>query len=150
MNLRRDWRDDAACRGKAKRNFDPWDPPGTMYRVPREARTICDSCRVQVECLADALRHNDDGVRGNTTVRQRKALQRPRLRLSCPVCRAGLPEPTLIDDQLTQVCSGCGLSWRTKRPTKRQPKAEPVNTVTDTREETRTSANHDQAIPQPG
>lgn len=144
MRLRRDWRDDAACRGKATANFDPWDPPGTAYNVPRDAQRFCDGCAVRVECLADSFHHDDQGVRGGTTMRQRKAMKRPRLRLACPVCRGRLTEPTLTDRQLIQLCPGCGLSWRTRRPTTRRP------ATTTPEGEAETRATHDQAVPQPG
>lgn len=143
------WWEQAKCLGKSSRDNDPWDPPGTAYIVPPDARTICDQCRVQVECLADALRHNDEGVRGNTTMRQRKALLRPRLRQSCPVCRTQLSDPTTMNDKLIQFCPGCGLSWRTKRPTSRKPGVNQINEPVDSDEEMRRDAHRDAAVPQP-
>lgn len=41
-------------------------------RRERNAKTVCGDCAVIVECLADALKFNDDGVRGGLTRYERQ------------------------------------------------------------------------------
>src|SRR5690606_2508944 len=104
------WRARAACAGTASRLYDPWDVPDRMWEAPQDALKMCGRCPVRVECLVDALRHNDHCVRGGTTKRQRDALKRPRWRSKCPVCESTLTSS--ISGQALQVCAYCGLTWR--------------------------------------
>lgn len=108
------WRQRASCLGSATRYFDPWDVPESMFEPPSDVESICERCPVRVECLVDALKHNDHCVRGGTTKRQRDALKRPRWRSFCPVCRGDLM--TSLNGQALQVCVACGLTWRTPSP----------------------------------
>lgn len=39
-----------------------------------EAKAVCYSCAVQVECVADALKFGDEGVRGGMTRHERNQL----------------------------------------------------------------------------
>jgi hypothetical protein len=41
-------------------------------RREREAKRVCGDCAVIVECLADALKFNDEGVRGGLTRYERQ------------------------------------------------------------------------------
>jgi WhiB family redox-sensing transcriptional regulator len=43
---------------------------------PAEAKRICHNCEVKAQCLAWALEHNEVGVWGEKTERERKALKR--------------------------------------------------------------------------
>lgn len=45
---------------------------------PERAKKICRTCPVIEECLEYAIRHNEDGVWGGTTKRERRALKRKR------------------------------------------------------------------------
>lgn len=60
------WTRLAACKGQDELFFS-----GTWHGV-REAKKICEGCKVQVNCLEWALRnHEDEGVWGGTTRSER-------------------------------------------------------------------------------
>lgn len=71
---REPWMADAACHGQTDLFFRA---RGDRYD---EARLICHGCPVRDECLAYALRvnndHSDHGCWGGTSPRQRRALRR--------------------------------------------------------------------------
>jgi hypothetical protein len=108
--LDREWRSQAACAGTSSRYYDPWDVPERSWDVPEDAQQMCERCPVRVECLVDAMQHNDHCVRGGTTRRQRDALKRPRWRPKCPVCGGTLTAE--LNGSAHQVCTACGLTWR--------------------------------------
>lgn len=67
------WRDFAICRGLPTDVFYPEDG-----RISKELRTLCESCSVVTECLADAFRQSgteDFGIRGGTTARERRRMR---------------------------------------------------------------------------
>ena len=72
-----DWRDDAACRDADPDLFFPIGTTGPALRQVREAIRICQTCPIQVPCLAWALEQGvADGVWGGTTAEQRRAIRR--------------------------------------------------------------------------
>jgi WhiB family redox-sensing transcriptional regulator len=69
------WTARAAC-GKGKVAPDALFVEGAAQR---DARSVCSSCVVRMECLADALDSRADfGVWGGMTERERRALRRRR------------------------------------------------------------------------
>ena len=69
-----DWRDDALCVEVSGDLFFPL--PGADARVA-EAKSICDACDVQAQCLAYALDNNiEDGIWGGHTPNERRKLKR--------------------------------------------------------------------------
>jgi len=71
------WMADATCRKPAHAGID-WFPVA-KDDLALGAKAVCGACRVRDECLAFAIKHNERGVWGGTTERERKALvQRPR------------------------------------------------------------------------
>lgn len=77
--LRPEWWDDALCRGIGPDLFfgPPLDEGETVTarrKRERQAKDICYQCVVQVECLADALKYADDGVRGGLTRHERQSI----------------------------------------------------------------------------
>jgi WhiB family redox-sensing transcriptional regulator len=60
------WRRSAACSASPV----AWFFPTKGQRTDR-AKAICGRCRVRSECLAYALEHDDPGVWGGTTERER-------------------------------------------------------------------------------
>ena len=70
------WRDEATCKGK--------DPD--LFYPPTEdeadaAKDICRQCGVRIVCLEFALQtHQEDGVWGGTTNRDRRRIARNRRR----------------------------------------------------------------------
>ncbi|MGI0012094.1 MAG: WhiB family transcriptional regulator [Nitrososphaera sp.] len=105
------WRNRAACAGIVSRLYDPWDIPESMFDPPEDVLRVCSKCPVRIECLVDALKNNDDCVRGGTTKRQRDALKRPRRRVKCPAC-AGVLLASFTTG--SQICVSCGLTWRSR------------------------------------
>lgn len=65
------WRDDAACRGRGDVDWFP-----ARGRRSLEAEAVCAKCTVGAECLAEAIRCNDIGVRGGTYAGQRGRMMR--------------------------------------------------------------------------
>ncbi len=69
------WTASAAC-GKGKLAPDALFVEGSAQR---DARSVCGTCPVRIECLADALDSRADfGVWGGMTERERRALLRRR------------------------------------------------------------------------
>jgi WhiB family transcriptional regulator, redox-sensing transcriptional regulator len=71
-----DWRDNAACRDADPDLFFPIATTGPALRQVQEAIGICQTCPIQVRCLAWALEQGvTDGVWGGTTAEQRRAIR---------------------------------------------------------------------------
>lgn len=84
-----DWREQAACRGVAKENYDVFFPEyaGDTYGgLWSRARKFCAECPVTAQCLADAL-DNELGLRtrngmwGGKTPKERDYESRVAVRL---------------------------------------------------------------------
>ena len=72
------WRDHAECRGVDPGIFHPDDEEENEFSA-EAAKTICMSCPVRTECLAEALDNQIEwGVWGGMTERERRALLRRR------------------------------------------------------------------------
>lgn len=67
----RDWRSSAACRGRPSWM---WFPGRGDNKTLDAALKVCRSCVVREQCLAENL-HEEDGVYGGTTRRERRALR---------------------------------------------------------------------------
>jgi WhiB family redox-sensing transcriptional regulator len=77
MEWTRDWTSQAACMGT-----DP-DSLFVQGAAQNRAKTVCMSCQVRTECLADALDNRIEfGVWGGMTERERRALLRRRPNVS--------------------------------------------------------------------
>ncbi len=75
---RRDWREEAACRGSASAVFYPETEAGIAA-----AKAICASCGVRAICLEIALRNRErHGVWGGLSERERARLRRRNLRVA--------------------------------------------------------------------
>ncbi|MGN8247480.1 WhiB family transcriptional regulator [Cellulomonas soli] len=81
------WAARAACgkggkNGKDGKDGTPEFAPDSLFvegAAQREARSVCQTCPVRLECLADALDNRMDfGVWGGMTERERRALLRRR------------------------------------------------------------------------
>jgi WhiB family transcriptional regulator, redox-sensing transcriptional regulator len=74
-----DWRARAACRLADPELFFPISNAGPSLHVARTAKAVCAACEVQPECLAFALRTNQNhGIWGGLTEDERKATVRRR------------------------------------------------------------------------
>jgi WhiB family redox-sensing transcriptional regulator len=108
------WQDRAACTGS---NDPVFFPDGESPETAADAEELyCRKCRVRVECLGSALRNRDHGVWAGTTTDQRRMLIRARSRVKCPGCRCS----KLISVDVYDLCTACGMSWRTGRKTREQ------------------------------
>ena len=71
------WGKRAACAG----NTDPdaFFPHEGENNIPdtRHTRSICTGCDVRTECLRWAVEHDEEGIWGGLTKRQRRKLTRP-------------------------------------------------------------------------
>ncbi len=75
MFQRPTWWAQAQCRGQGVTLFFGLEGAETVTarrRREQEAKTVCAFCAVKVDCLADALKFNDDGVRGGLTRYERQ------------------------------------------------------------------------------
>jgi WhiB family transcriptional regulator, redox-sensing transcriptional regulator len=73
------WMLAAACRGNTELFFSPDESETRTERRRREsdAKTVCGSCEVRVECLTEALGSDERfGIWGGLTERERRALRR--------------------------------------------------------------------------
>jgi len=69
------WWASARCRGLGVALFFGVEGTETVTarrRREQEAKAVCASCSVKIECLADALKFNDEGVRGGLTKYERQ------------------------------------------------------------------------------
>lgn len=66
------WMLDAVC---ASADPDLWYPEHGASAEP--AKKICDGCPCVTECLTYALLHNELGIWGGVTERQRRRMRRP-------------------------------------------------------------------------
>jgi hypothetical protein len=71
--------------------------------------SFCARCPIAHECLQFALTYNEQGIWGNTTDDERKALKRHVERVHCPGCAS----TDIIDMGKSEICISCGLSWLT-------------------------------------
>lgn len=74
---RPDWWEGAACRGMGTHIFfglDDDESVAQRRKRERQAKQICRKCPVTVECLAEALKFADDGVRGGLTRYERQQI----------------------------------------------------------------------------
>jgi WhiB family redox-sensing transcriptional regulator len=78
MNVRMNWREDAACGDADPDLFFPIGATGNALRQIDEAKRICRFCPVQIQCLAWALENGvTDGVWGGATEDERRAIRSP-------------------------------------------------------------------------
>jgi WhiB family transcriptional regulator, redox-sensing transcriptional regulator len=73
----RSWIDQAACAGLDTRVFFP-EPSANgrpltadVETAAAQAKNVCKRCPVSAQCLADAIRNHDQGIRGGLTYYQR-------------------------------------------------------------------------------
>ena len=90
-----DWRHRAAC---ADLPTDWWYPPHGCDVMPdiRRAKAVCAGCGVRVECLEEALRHDDaHGIWGGLTGEERRQMRRrPQASSTGPLSTGHLADPT--------------------------------------------------------
>src|SRR5262245_54702162 len=103
-----DWRDRAGCQGAPLALFVP---DTEADRPPPEVLAYCDPCPVQAECLQAG--QGEDGYWGGTSPRERRSLNRPRLRVGCP--RGCGPHGVVPLGPTHQLCLACSVSWPTRR-----------------------------------
>ncbi len=94
------WHADGLCRKADPGTFFPVNADGVV-----RAQRICNACPVKAACLTWALEHNEYGLWGGTSERQRRRL------------REGLPRyqprhQTLSEEQIALIleCRAAGLS----------------------------------------
>ena len=104
------WMREAACLGAPIGLFVP---DTEARRPPPEVLAYCDPCPVRARCLDHALAYSEEGYWGGTSGRERRALDRPRVRRGCPLCRD--PHGVVPLGQAHQLCLACSVSWPTRR-----------------------------------
>ena len=75
MLVRPNWWVHAVCLGMGTELFFGAEGHETVThrkKREREAKLVCSRCDVKIECLADALKFSDDGVRGGMTRYERQ------------------------------------------------------------------------------
>lgn len=65
------WADSAACKGEDPNLFHPDRGESTA-----PAKAVCAECPVKADCLAHALKHEQLGIWGGTSERQRRRLRK--------------------------------------------------------------------------
>lgn len=76
------WARRAKCRDHPSPDlwFPTTDNGGPGYSDNRAAIAICDDCPVQRDCLEYAIDHEEHGVWGGTSERERRRIRRQRAR----------------------------------------------------------------------
>lgn len=75
------WRTGAACRDTTPDLFFPVGQTGPAIQHIKDAKAVCDTCAVAVECLEYALMTNQDaGIWGGLTEDERRKIRRERRR----------------------------------------------------------------------
>jgi WhiB family redox-sensing transcriptional regulator len=69
---------DAACATADPEIFFPEQGKGNKHEQVRQAKAICAGCPIAMQCLAEAIAENHDGIWGGTTVNERKMMKRTR------------------------------------------------------------------------
>ena len=91
----REWHAQAACTNSAPALFDPPtsdEPPRALRSRISQALNVCRGCTVTAACLADALTHHDEGIRGAQMLCNKKGSY-PR-RTTAPATAATAANPT--------------------------------------------------------
>lgn len=119
------WRKDVPCSGQTALFFNH-DLETQRERVIREAaaKRICAGCPVQTNCLEWAVKHEESGIWGGTTERERERLTRrsvpPYVRRAEPAVASGAPEPSWREMECRGSLTGIpvrlmiaesGVSW---------------------------------------
>lgn len=100
------WRDQAACKGYPTTWWFP--ERGHGKDTAKKARAICRSCPVQLDCFQHALDRIEEGIWGNTSIKERQAFRTPRnshKRLICQECRRIFERPALDSRGMRAYCS---------------------------------------------
>jgi hypothetical protein len=105
------WKDGAACRGAVGIDAIFFPPVESDDALQLARKLYCNLCPVSEDCLNSAIINNDSGIRGGMSTAQRRALRRVRTRAKCPVCSS----INLVTAGPSEVCIGCGASWRGDR-----------------------------------
>ena len=64
-----------ACATERAKGIDFFPDPAAGRWAAQPAKDICANCFVRGQCLDEALRHNEAGIWGGTTERDRKILK---------------------------------------------------------------------------
>jgi WhiB family redox-sensing transcriptional regulator len=74
VKLPGEWADRGSCRGSDAQFFPSADHHGSTSSWAEEALAVCAGCPVRDECLTHALDHDEHGVWGGTTDRDRRRI----------------------------------------------------------------------------
>jgi WhiB family redox-sensing transcriptional regulator len=113
------WVADAACADLSDVSFFPPERDGYVggeeWALP--AKAICGGCPVRAECLEHAMAHEDHGVWGGMTPRERTyAVTGPRRRSTrCINGHAYTPENTYERPDGSRFCRACNLASKLRR-----------------------------------
>lgn len=105
------WPDRAQCR-KLQMNPDDFDSEFATSPIPPEIQRVCDTCPVQGECLAHALKYRESGIWGGTNETQRNAILSKVTRKYCLRCKSNNIDSRMYANKRFVVCLACGISWR--------------------------------------
>lgn len=65
----------AACTTADPDIFFPEQGKGNTRLMVEQAKAICAGCPVAMQCLAEAIAENHDGIWGGTTAKERKSMR---------------------------------------------------------------------------
>ncbi len=100
------WRNDAACKGFPTSWWYPERGHGRDEAA--KARQICRTCPVQAECLDHALGRLEEGIWGNTGIKERQRIRQTQntyKRLICQECRIVFTRAALDSRGMRPYCS---------------------------------------------
>ena len=119
------WRESAACAGVDPEMFFPGTGGNRHMDTYAEARRVCARCPVTLQCLEDALAHEEWGMRGGLTPDEQHQLRKDRQRVKADLGKA--TECVQCDRRLIPRPGpgSAGATARRSRPTPRPGSAFP-------------------------
>lgn len=111
------WRAQAACKGYPT---EWWFPErGHSKDEASKARAICARCPVQMDCFQHAMDRIEEGIWGNTNIKERQRFRTPtnsQKRLICQECRRIFERAALDSRGMRAYCSrACSRSASYRR-----------------------------------
>lgn len=115
------WMQEAACK---EHPTSWWFPENSHDPKTKQARSICKTCPVRIDCLDFALARNDEGIWAGYTMRQRRKLRRAQGTTKMVVCaRCKELYQVQFEDRTSYCSERCKRTEQNRRQIIRQSEA---------------------------
>lgn len=114
------WREHALCATTGDRRiwFDDLPSDAEGPRLSDLASAICEACPVRIECLDNAMAHEDEGIRSGLNEKQRNVIYRHRVKYRAYFNYDMRAIPADPEVETRETIEACGMlrvrdgSWR--------------------------------------